>query len=91
MINTLMKSLFQRPFHQLQTELGVVTNKMPSMSSVKDPSKRLGQIISRVDNTWYMKYFNASILLPILYSKVLNINMTSSLSRNTGVDNHDRS
>ena len=91
MINTLMKSLFQKSFHQLQTELGVVTNKMPSMSSVKDPSKRLGQIVSRVDNTWYMKYFNASILLPILYSKVLNINMTSSLSRNTGVDNHDRS
>ena len=89
MINTLMKSLFQRSFHQLQTELGVVTNKLSNMSSLKDPSKRLDQIVSRVDNTWYMKYFIASILLPILYSKVLNINMTSSLIRNTDVDNHD--
>ena len=74
-----------------KTELGVVTNKMPSMSSVKDPSKRLGQIVRSVDTTWCMKYFNASIPVPILYSKVLNIDMTSSLSRNTGVDNHDRS
>ena len=56
---------------------------------VEDPSKRLGEIISRIDSSRDMKQFNVTPCFPILNSKESNVDMPGSPRGFSRVHNDD--
>jgi len=59
------------------------------MSVVQHPSKGLGEVIGKIDDTRDKFHDNCARILPILYNEVLDINVTRALSRHTSVDHID--
>ena len=66
-----------------------MTHKTTAVARVKNPSKWLRQVIRYINNSWDMAHDNVTLFTPILDGKVLNINMTGSLSRDTIIDHID--
>jgi len=63
-----------------------VTHDATRMASMENPAKGLGEVIRRIDDAWDVAHDNVASLLPVLNSKVLDINVTRTLGRNTSID-----
>ena len=70
-------------------QLEAMSHDILGMVLVEDPSKRLGEIISRIDSTGNVEQFNVTPCFPILDSEESNVNMPGSLSRFPRVENGD--
>ena len=71
---------------QIREGSQIVSDESASMSRVEYPTKGFSHVVSGVDNSRNKSHLNRACLLPILNSKVLDINMTGALSRNTSID-----
>ena len=69
--------------------LEAMSHDESGMSLVKNPSKRLGEIISRIDSSRDVKQLNVTPSFPVLNSKESDINMPGPLGRFSRVDNGD--
>ena len=61
------------------------------MSRVKNPSERLGQVISRVEDARDKNHKDVAIVFPILDRKVLDVNVARTFSRMASIDHFDGS
>ena len=66
-----------------------MAHKTACVAGVKDPTKGLGNIISRVDNVRDMAKFNVALAAPILYSKVLDVDVPRTFGWFHRVDHPD--
>ena len=69
--------------------LEAMSHDVSGMSLVKNPPKKLGEIISRIDSSRDVKQLNVTPSFPVLNSKESDIYMPGSLSRFPRDDNGD--
>lgn len=69
--------------------LTVVAHESTCMSGVEDPTKWLGEVISRVNDARNMVKVDVAILFPVLDGEVLYINVASPFSWEPSVDHLD--
>jgi len=69
----------------------IISHKSASMPGMKDPTKRLGEIIGRIQHTRDEVHDNVANLFPIIDSKPLNINMLNGWSRLISIHHEDSS
>jgi len=67
----------------------VVTHDASRMVSMENPKQGLREVIRRIDDSWDVAHDNVASLLPILNGKVLDINVTGTLSKNTSINHLD--
>ena len=67
----------------------VVTHRAACVTVVKNPSERLGQVVTRVDHTGDMPHDDLTVLTPRLNRKELHFNVTCPGSRLLVVDDVD--
>ena len=67
----------------------VVAHDAACMAAVEHPAKRLGEIISWVDDSRNKPHDNVASILPVLKSKELDVNVTRAFSRLPSVHNVD--
>ena len=65
----------------------IVAHNPSSMSSMEKSTKGLGEVICRIDLSWDVLQNDVTLLLPILDSKVSDIDVSCPSRWSSGVDN----
>ena len=67
-----------------------MSHDTPCVARMQDPTEGLGKVVGRIDNSREVSHDNVASILPVLDGKVLDVNVTRSLSRNSSIDHFDR-
>lgn len=67
----------------------VVSHEATSVTGMEDPSERLREVVGRVDNAGNVTHDDVAGVVPILNSKMLDVNVTRAFGRYTSVDHLD--
>lgn len=67
----------------------VVSHDTASMTLMKDPSQRLGEVVRGIEDPWNVTHHNVPSIFPILDGKELDVNVARSLSGDLRIDHPD--
>ena len=67
-----------------------MSHDTPCVARMQDPTEGLGKVVGRIDNSREISHDNVASILPVLDGKVLDVNVTRALSRNSSIDHFDR-